>query len=94
MEVTRLFDIPYYQLKHFPQKDSLAAKIDGNWVKTSTQSFVDQAMMVSKTQGELVKAREVIAISGSSGELSTGPHLHFELWNDGNPIDPLAFIDF
>jgi len=48
MEVTRLFDIPYYQLKHFPQKDSLAAKIDGNWVKTSTQSFVDQAMMVSK----------------------------------------------
>lgn len=49
---------------------------------------------LTKTQGELVKAREVIAISGSSGELSTGPHLHFELWNDGNPIDPLAFIDF
>ena len=34
---------------------------------------------LTKTQGELVKAREVIAISGSSGELSTGPHLHFEL---------------
>ncbi|MDA8571805.1 M23 family metallopeptidase [Flavobacteriaceae bacterium] len=49
---------------------------------------------LTKTQGELVKAREVIAISGSSGELSTGPHLHFELWNDGNTIDPLAFIDF
>ena len=49
---------------------------------------------LTKTQGELVKAREVIAISGSSGELSTGPHLHFELWNDGNPIDPLACIDF
>ena len=47
-----------------------------------------------KAQGELVKAREVIAISGSSGELSTGPHLHFELWSDGNPIDPLSFIDF
>lgn len=47
-----------------------------------------------KVQGELVKAREVIAISGSSGELSTGPHLHFELWSDGNPIDPLSFIDF
>ena len=49
---------------------------------------------LTKAQGELVKAREVIAISGSSGELSTGPHLHFELWSDGNPTDPLSFIDF
>ncbi len=49
---------------------------------------------LTTAQGELVKAREVIAISGSSGELSTGPHLHFELWSDGNPIDPLSFIDF
>ena len=49
---------------------------------------------LTKEQGELVKAREVIAISGSSGELSTGPHLHFELWNDGEPIDPTALIDF
>ena len=49
---------------------------------------------LTKAQGELVKARVVIAISGSSGELSTGPHLHFELWSDGNPIDPLSFIDF
>ena len=48
MEVTRLFDIPYFQLEKFPQDDSLAAKIDGKWVKTSTKSFVDQAMMVSK----------------------------------------------
>ena len=49
---------------------------------------------LTKAQGDFVKAREVIAISGSTGELSTGPHLHFELWNDGNPIDPVAFIDF
>ena len=49
---------------------------------------------LTKLQGDLVKAREVIAISGSTGEFSTGPHLHFELWNDGNPIDPVAFIDF
>ncbi|MDB4104665.1 long-chain fatty acid--CoA ligase [Salibacteraceae bacterium] len=48
MEVTRLFDIPYFQLEKFPQDDSLAAKVDGKWVKTSTKSFVDQAMMVSK----------------------------------------------
>ncbi len=49
---------------------------------------------LTKTQGEFVKAREVIARSGSSGELSTGPHLHFELWNDGSPIDPTTFIEF
>ena len=50
--------------------------------------------VLTKEQGDLVKAQEVIARSGSSGQLSTGPHLHFELWNDGNPIDPSTFIDF
>ncbi|MBK86142.1 MAG: peptidase M23 [Flavobacteriaceae bacterium] len=49
---------------------------------------------LTKRQGDLVRAQEVIANSGSSGELSTGPHLHFELWYDGNPIDPETFINF
>ena len=49
---------------------------------------------LTKEQGELVKAGEVIAISGNSGELSTGPHLHFELWSNGYPVDPTTFIDF
>ena len=47
-----------------------------------------------KFQGDLVKSGEVIASSGSTGELTTGPHLHFELWNDGYPVNPINFIDF
>lgn len=49
---------------------------------------------ITKTQGDLVKAGEVIAMSGNSGELSTGPHLHFELWSKGYPVNPTNFIDF
>ncbi|NND51992.1 MAG: M23 family metallopeptidase [Flavobacteriaceae bacterium] len=49
---------------------------------------------LTKEQGDLVKAGEVVAISGNSGELTTGPHLHFELWSNGYPIDPTTFIDF
>lgn len=49
---------------------------------------------LTKSQGDLVKAGEVVAIAGSTGEFSTGPHLHFELWNDGYPINPTNFIDF
>lgn len=49
---------------------------------------------LAKEQGELVKAGEVIATAGNTGELSTGPHLHFELWSDGYPINPTNFIDF
>ena len=49
---------------------------------------------LTKQQGDLVKAGEVIAIAGNSGSLSTGPHLHFELWSKGYPINPNNFIDF
>lgn len=47
-----------------------------------------------KEQGDLVKSGEAIATAGSTGTLSTGPHLHFELWSDGYPVDPLNYIDF
>jgi murein DD-endopeptidase MepM/ murein hydrolase activator NlpD len=47
-----------------------------------------------KTLGEKVKSGDVIAIMGNSGELTTGPHLHFELWHNGTALDPETYIDF
>ena len=46
------------------------------------------------SQGDLVKAGQVLALSGNTGELSTGPHLHFELWSDGSPANPEDYISF
>jgi hypothetical protein len=47
-----------------------------------------------KQEGDLVKAGEPVAIAGNSGEITTGPHLHFELWYNGNPVDPAVYINF
>lgn len=47
-----------------------------------------------KQQGDFVKSGEVIASVGSTGELTTGPHLHFELWSNGYAVNPLNLIDF
>jgi len=49
---------------------------------------------LSKSQGDIVRSGEVIATAGNTGEFTTGPHLHFELWNEGNPVDPSEYIDF
>ena len=47
-----------------------------------------------KTVGMKVNAGDAIAIVGNSGELTTGPHLHFELWYNGSPLNPADYIAF
>lgn len=47
-----------------------------------------------KKEGSFVRGGEVIALAGSTGELTTGPHLHFELWHNGNAVDPKNYINF
>ena len=55
--------------------------------------YKHNSFLLKKT-GDLIKAGDAIAIVGNSGELSTGPHLHFELWHNGIPLDPEKFVVF
>mgnify|MGYP001345429296 FL=1 len=57
-------------------------------------SFYKHNSVLLKKPGELVKAGDVIAIIGNSGEFSSGPHLHFEMWHKGKAIDPEHHILF
>jgi murein DD-endopeptidase MepM/ murein hydrolase activator NlpD len=45
-----------------------------------------------KKQGDRVKTGESIAFIGDTGYHSEGPHLHFELWLQGSPVNPLDYI--
>jgi murein DD-endopeptidase MepM/ murein hydrolase activator NlpD len=47
-----------------------------------------------KKQGDRIKAGDAIAVVGNSGELTTGPHLHFEIWQNGTPVNPEDYIVF
>jgi murein DD-endopeptidase MepM/ murein hydrolase activator NlpD len=93
-----------------PENEAIKATLDGtvvlaNW--TSETGYVIQVQhsnnlisvykhnsALMKKVGQYVKAGEVIAIIGNSGENTTGPHLHFELWNNGSPVDPQDYMVF
>ncbi len=60
---------------------------------TFVSSYKHNSALLKK-QGSHVKAGEPIAIVGESGELTTGPHLHFELWFNGTPVNPRDYISF
>jgi len=47
-----------------------------------------------KKVGSFVNAGEIISIVGNTGEMTTGPHLHFELWYNGNSLNPEEFVTF
>ncbi|MEN0005491.1 MAG: M23 family metallopeptidase [Bacteroidota bacterium] len=57
-------------------------------------TFYKHNSVLLKKAGSFVKAGEAIAIIGNTGTLTDGPHLHFELWYKGNPVDPTDYISF
>ncbi|MEL6658919.1 MAG: M23 family metallopeptidase [Bacteroidota bacterium] len=57
-------------------------------------SFYKHNEELLKTVGSFVKGGEAIAIIGNTGHQTTGPHLHFELWWRGVPVDPVDYIRF
>lgn len=57
-------------------------------------TFYKHNSALLKKIGEEVKAGEAVAIIGNTGTLSSGPHLHFELWYNGKPVDPEDYISF
>ena len=62
--------------------------------KNQLLSFYKHNSVLLKEVGDYVKTGEPIAIIGNSGEYTDGQHLHFELWYNGNPINPETFVQF
>jgi murein DD-endopeptidase MepM/ murein hydrolase activator NlpD len=56
-------------------------------------AYKHNAQLLKKV-GTFVNGGEIISIIGNSGELTNGPHLHFELWHNGNSLNPEEFINF
>lgn len=62
--------------------------------KKGLVSIYQHCSALLKEQGQAVKAGEAIGLAGKKGVHSTGPHLHFELWNNGQPLNPEKYIVF
>jgi murein DD-endopeptidase MepM/ murein hydrolase activator NlpD len=93
-----------------PKNEPISATLDGtvifaDWTTETGYTIIIQHQnnlisvykhnsVLLKNEGDIVQAGEVIAILGNSGEITTGPHLHFELWYNGYPIDPKEYIIF
>lgn len=56
-------------------------------------SFYKHNSALLKEKGDFIKGGEIIAIIGNSGRLTTGPHLHFEIWHNGKPVNPNDYIN-
>lgn len=57
-------------------------------------SFYKHNSVLLKSVGDIIRGGEIISIIGNTGELSSGQHLHFELWYKGSPLNPQEFITF
>jgi lipoprotein NlpD len=91
-------------------KESVIATLDGTVVFTGYDpqygniiqiqhkngfiSIYKHNELLLKKMGDQVAGGEAIALIGNTGNLSTGPHLHFELWFKGNPVNPEEYISF
>ena len=65
--LNRLFDVPYHQLKNFPQANMFNTKVDGQWQSLSTQEFLAQAMQLSKALYHMgVVAGDRIAVASTN----------------------------
>lgn len=92
------------------ENESIKSTLDGMVVFASWSSTLGHVIAVQHTNnlvslymhnsallrkvGDRVNAGEAIAIIGNSGEMSTGPHLHFELWHNGRPVNPRDYMNF
>ncbi len=91
-----------------PKEDPVKAVLDGTVIVASftadggnviqiqhANNFISvykHNSVLLKKSGDQVKAGESIAFIGDSGDHSEGPHLHFELWENGMPVNPVEYI--
>ena len=92
-----------------PKEDPVKAVLDGTVILSSFTANDGNVIQIQhannlvsvykhnsallKKAGDVVKAGESIAFIGNSGDHSTGPHLHFELWENGAPVNPLNYLN-